>query len=181
MKISLLAVKKGCPTGSSEGYISFSILCSTMIKFMQKFQKFNFRTCGKEGLGSHPLFKITRTKAQWQYLCFLLSIPFVLLNIQNCWTSDVRYYICTLKKKLFIDLMSMNLISVCYFSVILLMVVCFRSLVSVCGYVPSTHFICCSSEQQKYLPFLDSCDCMCHPCVMMKVLYSETLLILRYV
>lgn len=52
MKISLLTVKEGSPTGSSEGRISFSSLCSTMIKFMQKYQKFNFRTCGKEGLES---------------------------------------------------------------------------------------------------------------------------------
>lgn len=75
----------------------------------------------------------------------------------------------------------MNLISVYFSSVILLMVVCFRGLGSICGYAPSTHLICCSSEEQKYLPLLDSCDCMCHPCVIMKILYYGTLLILGYV
>lgn len=83
-----LAVKEGSPTGSSKWCISFSILYSTMIKFMQKCQKFNFRTCGNEGLDSRSPFKITRTKAQWLYfwrgricevMCSLQSIPFVLL------------------------------------------------------------------------------------------------------
>lgn len=87
MKISLLALKEGSSTGSSECCISFSILCTIMIKFMQKCQKFNLRTCGTEGLDSHSPFKITRTKASGDILregvcgdvCFLQSIPLVLL------------------------------------------------------------------------------------------------------
>lgn len=112
-------------------------------------------------------------------LCdFCSPFPLYSLSIQNCWTSDVRCYICALKN-LLVGLMSMNLISVCFFSVILLMVVCFRGLGSTRGYVPSTHLTCCTSEQQKYLPLLDFCDCLCHPCVNMKIVCYVTLLILR--
>lgn len=99
-------------------------------------------------------------------LCALCSpFPLYSFSIQNCWTSDVRYHICALKKNLFVDLMSMTFFFVCSFCVILLMAVCFRGLGSICKYVPSTDLTYCSSEHQKYLPLLDSCGCLCHPCV----------------
>lgn len=53
-KCHYLAVRKeGSPTGSSQWCIKFNILSSTLIKFVQKCQKFSLRTCGNEGVDLH--------------------------------------------------------------------------------------------------------------------------------